>query len=305
METPVEISYAGVVVGRANQVRSLDGEAQAFFLYLPEPLPVGTVVGLTGNMQARVEKVIDSTDASYAGMYVRVLAAGEDPARVPYTYYETPAIPESSRGAGGSDSGRVAAGGRPARATTGENPIVVHHAPSAQQAPVAAVSGTIVGEISSARRAPTPAIGVSTRPTAETNTIESELPPIPPSTVPAVGTAPPEAVPVPVTEPASGSRRATMLYNTPAAIEELRGGGGAPPEMPPDAPRAATPPDEVASSAFSGAPTVSVSSDDEKSGAVDAGGAAGDGGDGGDLPPAKPLPVDARRRGGRRRKTLK
>lgn len=290
METPVEISYAGVVVGRADQVRSLDGEAQGFFLSVIDPMPVGTVLSLSGNVNARVEKVVDSSDAGHAGMYIRVLAAGEDPKTLPYTYYESPAIPEPVRSIASSDSGRSAAvgsGGRrgaetPVRGVPTsrppEGPIVVTSPPS-PQAPLV-TSGTIVGEISSARR-PQPA----------------------PTPAPAAATIV-EAVPEPIADPASGSRRATRFYNSAAAPEDelrspepvIRGGGGAPPEMPAQAPsQPTTEGSAVASAAFSGAPTVVP---EEKSGAINVE-------ETGDLPPAKPLPADARRRSQRRRKTIK
>jgi hypothetical protein len=77
METPVEIRYAGVVIARANEVRRMTVGGVDMFLAMPEPLPAGTVVSLNNGTQARVEKVIESTDPSIAGIYVKLLNDGE------------------------------------------------------------------------------------------------------------------------------------------------------------------------------------------------------------------------------------
>jgi hypothetical protein len=77
METPVEIRYAGVVVARANEVRRMTVGGVDMFLAMPEPLPAGTVVSLNSDTQARIEKVIESSDPSVAGIYVRLLSEGE------------------------------------------------------------------------------------------------------------------------------------------------------------------------------------------------------------------------------------
>jgi hypothetical protein len=77
MQTPVDIRYAGVVVATANEVRSQGGAD--LFLLVPEPLPVGTVIGLGADgLRARVERVVESPDADQAGMLVRPLQAGEE-----------------------------------------------------------------------------------------------------------------------------------------------------------------------------------------------------------------------------------
>src|SRR6185436_877558 len=77
METPVEIRYAGVVVARANEVRRMTVGGVDMFLSMPEPLPAGTVVSLSDGAQARVEKVIESSDPSVAGIYIKMLNDGE------------------------------------------------------------------------------------------------------------------------------------------------------------------------------------------------------------------------------------
>lgn len=83
METPVEIRYAGVVVARANEIRRMTVGGVDLFLSMPEPLPAGTVVSLNNGSQARIEKVIESTDPSVAGIYVKLLS--DDEAALPWT----------------------------------------------------------------------------------------------------------------------------------------------------------------------------------------------------------------------------
>jgi hypothetical protein len=77
METPVEIRYAGVVIARANEVRRMTVGGVDMFLSMPEPLPAGTLVSLSDGSQARIEKVIESSDPSVAGIYIRLLNDGE------------------------------------------------------------------------------------------------------------------------------------------------------------------------------------------------------------------------------------
>jgi hypothetical protein len=88
MEAPVEIRYAGVVVGSATEILTAAGNDSGMFLVVAEPLPVGSVVKLAGDSWARVEKVVESTDPRAAGMYVRLIAESE--ASEPWT----PQLPE-------------------------------------------------------------------------------------------------------------------------------------------------------------------------------------------------------------------
>ncbi len=79
MEAPVEIRYAGVVIGRAQEVRGADDES-TFFLPGKEPMPVGTVVHLrSGDREtpARVLRAVESPDPSVAGMHVRLIGEAE------------------------------------------------------------------------------------------------------------------------------------------------------------------------------------------------------------------------------------
>src|SRR5687768_3235361 len=70
MQTQVEIRYAGVVVAKASEARAT--EDGGLFLMLPEPMPVGTLVGVGPDAAAaRVERVVESSEPSTAGMLVR------------------------------------------------------------------------------------------------------------------------------------------------------------------------------------------------------------------------------------------
>jgi hypothetical protein len=80
MQAPIEIRYAGVIVGRAQEVRSAEGEA-AFFLPGKEPMPVGTVVRLRsgkGETPARVIRAVESPDPAMCGMQVRLIGEEEE-----------------------------------------------------------------------------------------------------------------------------------------------------------------------------------------------------------------------------------
>jgi hypothetical protein len=68
----VEVRYAGVVVGRGALVKDLGPDAA--FVGIPEPLPVGTLVTLKigdAVREARVDDVVESSDATAVGMRVR------------------------------------------------------------------------------------------------------------------------------------------------------------------------------------------------------------------------------------------
>ena len=80
MQAPLEIRYAGVVITRAPEVRTVDGEST---LFLPgkDPLPVGTVVRLRSGERetpARVLRAVESADPSLAGMQVRLIGEAEE-----------------------------------------------------------------------------------------------------------------------------------------------------------------------------------------------------------------------------------
>jgi hypothetical protein len=93
MESPVEIRYAGVVIGRAQEVRSAEGDSPSFFLVVREPMPVGSVVHLrTGDREtpARVVRALESSDPATCGMQVRLIGEAEE---VATEWIPTPAVP--------------------------------------------------------------------------------------------------------------------------------------------------------------------------------------------------------------------
>jgi hypothetical protein len=81
MEAPLEIRYASVVIGRAQEVRNAEGDIPAFFLAVRDPMPVGTVLHLrTGDHEtpARVVRAVESADPSLCGMQVRIIGEAEE-----------------------------------------------------------------------------------------------------------------------------------------------------------------------------------------------------------------------------------
>ncbi|HSS39119.1 MAG TPA: hypothetical protein VLT58_10150 [Polyangia bacterium] len=70
MDSAIEVRYAGVVVGRATQVK--DWTADSAFIGFAEPLPTGTRIELRGDeiREARVEEAIESSDPAICGMRV-------------------------------------------------------------------------------------------------------------------------------------------------------------------------------------------------------------------------------------------
>ena len=81
MEAPLEIRYAGVVIGRAQEVRSAEANAPSFFLPVRDPMPVGTVLRLRAGdheTPVRVVRAIEVADAAACGMQVRTIGESEE-----------------------------------------------------------------------------------------------------------------------------------------------------------------------------------------------------------------------------------
>ena len=81
MEAPLEIRYAGVVIGRAQDMRSAEGDAPSFFIPIRDPMPVGTVLRLrAGDRETpvRVVRAVESADAAICGMQVRTIGDAEE-----------------------------------------------------------------------------------------------------------------------------------------------------------------------------------------------------------------------------------
>jgi hypothetical protein len=99
VDSATEVRYGGVVVGRSPQVR--DRTDAGAFVVFSEPLPVGTALLLKIDDQeklqpARVTEVVESADASAAGMRVRFVSAAEERAPAPKP---APAAPAPSAAA--------------------------------------------------------------------------------------------------------------------------------------------------------------------------------------------------------------
>jgi hypothetical protein len=81
MEAPLEIRYAGVVIGRAQEVRSAEGDDPSFFIPVRDPMPVGTVLRMrSGDHETpvRVVRAVETTDATACGMRVRTIGEAEE-----------------------------------------------------------------------------------------------------------------------------------------------------------------------------------------------------------------------------------
>jgi len=78
MEAPIEIRYAGVVIGQAQESHSIGEGNLSFFISVRDPMPVGSLLYLrSGDREApaRVLHVVESADK--AGMSVHLLDEAE------------------------------------------------------------------------------------------------------------------------------------------------------------------------------------------------------------------------------------
>ena len=92
MEAPLEIRYAGVVIGRAQEVRGAEGDAPSFFVPVRDPMPVGTVLHLRAGdheTPVRVVRAVETTDAAACGMQVRSIGEAE---KVALAFIPPPAV---------------------------------------------------------------------------------------------------------------------------------------------------------------------------------------------------------------------
>ena len=81
MEAPLEIRYAGVTIGRAQEVRGAEGDVPSFFIPVRDPMPVGTVLRMrSGDRETpvRVIRAVETTDAAACGMQVRTIGEAEE-----------------------------------------------------------------------------------------------------------------------------------------------------------------------------------------------------------------------------------
>jgi hypothetical protein len=154
----VEVRYAGVVVGRGALVKDLGPEAA--FVGIPEPLPVGTLVTLKigdAVREARVDDVVESSDATAVGMRVRWGAAAE-------TSRSAPALQPPAAVATVEQAAPAAAPAQPPAAATA--PALTVEAPAqAQPASVVVDSGPATPRVAAAvapiESVPTPAVAAA------------------------------------------------------------------------------------------------------------------------------------------------
>ena len=81
MEAPLEIRYAGVVIGRAQDMRSAEADALSFFIPVRDPMPVGTVLRMrSGDLETpvRVVRAVESADGAVSGMQVKTIGEAEE-----------------------------------------------------------------------------------------------------------------------------------------------------------------------------------------------------------------------------------
>ena len=107
METPIELRYAGVVIGKTTVSGPIDESGdKSVFVRVPDPLPVGTKVGIKVDdrtIDGRVIAVAESTDSSKCGMKIRIggVAAAVTSASGPV---KAPAPPAPAAPAAGAPS---------------------------------------------------------------------------------------------------------------------------------------------------------------------------------------------------------
>jgi hypothetical protein len=79
VETSIELRYAGVVIGKATVSGPIDESGEnSLFVPVPDPLPVGTKVGLKVDdrtFEGRVIAVAESTESAKCGMKIQIGAA--------------------------------------------------------------------------------------------------------------------------------------------------------------------------------------------------------------------------------------
>jgi hypothetical protein len=134
----IELRYAGVVIGKATVSGPIDeGGDKSVFVPVPDPLPVGTKVGIKVDdrmLDGRVIAVAESTDSAKCGMKVRIggASAGATSASGP----ANPAA-QSAPAAGTVSAPAASAPSAPAAGAPSAP------APSAESAPV---DGAVVAE---------------------------------------------------------------------------------------------------------------------------------------------------------------
>jgi hypothetical protein len=121
VDSASEVRYGGVIVGRSPQIRDRD-DAGAFIVF-GEPLPVGTRIAFKlddKDQDARVTEVVESADASAAGMRVRFISAAEKTASE-----RSGPVPAPSRAAPPAAAAPAPAAAEPSQPTSSAVPTPV------------------------------------------------------------------------------------------------------------------------------------------------------------------------------------
>jgi hypothetical protein len=146
MEAPLEIRYAGVVIGRAQEVRSADGDDLSFFIPVRDPMPVGTVLRLRSGDQetpVRVVRAVEAADAAVCGMQVKNIGEAEE---VALEFIPPPATAAEKVKATAPTPAVDAARMRSESAQAEVAPLETSPAPSAVAAPAPAPTGKAAEE---------------------------------------------------------------------------------------------------------------------------------------------------------------
>jgi hypothetical protein len=231
MEALVEIRYAGVVIGQAQESRGAEGDAASFYISMHDPMPVGTLLRLrAGDREApaRVLRTIEAADAP--GMLVRLIddadiAASDWIPRSPAATEKVKSVANSeakvaspAEPAAPAVPAQVEAAAVPAQVEAVALPAQVEAAvaPAAQPEPKIGKTGTVLAE----------AAQTETRPM---HTLRSGREPISESELAAV----PEAVPVAVGSSLTGALskaaetnghgQSENSVNDSAAVESAQG----------------------------------------------------------------------------------
>jgi len=87
VETSIELRYAGVVIGKVTVQGPIDESGgNSLFVSVPDPLPVGTKIGLKVDdraLEGRVIGVAESADSAKCGMKIRIGSAASAAAAAP------------------------------------------------------------------------------------------------------------------------------------------------------------------------------------------------------------------------------
>jgi hypothetical protein len=282
MEAPLEIRYAGVVIGRAQEVRGAEGDAPTFFIPVRDPMPVGTVLHLrAGDRETpvRVVRAVETTDAAACGMQVRSIGEAEEVAR---DFIPPPAaVAEKTKPATPTPVVEVDVARMQAESAT---PAAVENPPATAAAP------SLVGEPEAKPTDLTPEVIITVEATPE---------------VRVVAAAPEGKAAEAAPEPKAGEPAAAIVDAVPVAVASSMTGAlrNATESVPISEPAPEAPIVQSRESASPHSTVASAANATQEYGAVTAPEAESSGqASGEDLPPARPIAGPSGRRKTKRRK---